>query len=41
MKIKPRVIAAIVVTLLSGGAWLIAPPAFAADAILYLSLIHI
>jgi MtrB/PioB family decaheme-associated outer membrane protein len=35
MKIKPRVIAAIVVTLLSGCAWLIAPRAFAADAILY------
>jgi hypothetical protein len=35
MKTKPRVVAAIVVTLLSGGAWLTAPSALAADAILY------
>src|ERR1700754_3948518 len=35
MKTKPRVVAAIVVTLLSGGALLTAPAALAADAILY------
>src|SRR3954453_24130886 len=35
MKTNPRIVAAIVVTLLPGGAWLTAPSALAADAILY------